>query len=88
VAGLSGALIGPPGGQRRLSGSLDGTPVYLGCDANDAHIPLQSVEESAQILQGLGASVTKAIFTGLGHRVNAEEMAVVKALVHKVAAGS
>jgi len=88
VVGLSGALIGSPGGIRRLTGSLEGTPVYLGCDEEDAHIPLASVEESAAILGGLGARVTKTIFKGLGHTVNAEELGVLKGLVERAAAVS
>jgi predicted esterase len=88
VVGLSGALIGAPGAIRRPTGSLDGTPVYLGCDENDAHIPLPSVEESAAILGKLGARVTKTIFTGLGHTVNAEELGVLKAIVEAAAADS
>jgi predicted esterase len=86
IVGLSGAIIGSPGSTRRPTGSLDGTPVYLGCDENDAHIPLASVEESAALFTLLGAQVTKTIFNGLGHTVNAEELDVLRALVRKAAA--
>lgn len=85
VAGLSGALIGPPGGHRDVAGSLEGTPVYLACDENDPHIPLASVEESARVLRMLGAEVTKTIFNGLGHTVGAEELSVVRALARAAA---
>ena len=88
VAGLSGALIGPPGTVREPAGGLAGTPVYLGCSDRDAHIPLQSVEESAEVLRAAGANVTKTIFTGMGHTVNAEELDVVKAMVRAVALGT
>jgi len=81
VAGLSGALIGPPGGARSLSGNLAETPVYLGCSDRDFHIPLASVEESAGILRTLGASVTASIFPGMGHTVNSEELAALRRLV-------
>ncbi len=83
IVGLSGALIGAPGATRRLSGSLDGAPVYLGCDEEDAHIPLESVEESAAVFTKLGAQVTKTIFKGLGHTVNAEELGALKGLVER-----
>ena len=39
VIGLSGGLIGPPGTPRNYAGSLDGTPVFLGCSDVDPHIP-------------------------------------------------
>ena len=85
VVGFSGALIGQPGAARDLKGSLEGTPTYLGCSDRDAHIPLSSVDESAEILARLGASVTKSIFPGMGHTVNSEELSVVQALVRELA---
>jgi phospholipase/carboxylesterase len=81
VAGLSGALIGPPGGTRESRGSLEATPVYLGCSDRDFHIPLASVEESAAFLAKAGAKVTKSIFPGMGHTVNAEELDAVRGLL-------
>lgn len=87
VIGLSGALIGPPGGIRGAEGSLAGTPVYLGCSDRDAHIPLSSVEESAGILERRGARVAKSIFPGMGHTVNADELAAARQMVLNLAAG-
>lgn len=84
VVGLSGALIGPPGGPRPLTTGLAGTPVYLGCSDRDAHIPLASVEESAALLARQGAEVTKEIFVGMGHTVNAQELAFMRSLVGKI----
>lgn len=88
VVGLSGALIGPPGAPRSPAGHMDGTPVYLGCSDRDAHIPLASVEEAATFFAGLGASVDKAIFPGLGHTVNAEEIAEFQGLMSAAAAAA
>ncbi len=68
--------------------TLAGTPVYLGCDAHDAHIPLPSVEESAIALTKLGGHVTKSIFAGLGHSVNAEEIDAFRGILHKAAEAS
>jgi glyoxalase family protein len=87
ILGLSGALIGVPGSPRALPGSLAGTPVYLGCSDCDAHIPLESVEEADEVLRRLGGKVTKAIFQGMGHTVNREEVAAVRAMVADVAKG-
>ena len=88
VMGLSGALIGPPAIEREGAGNLAGTPVYLGCSDRDPHIPLPSVEETTGILEGLGARVTQSIFPGMGHTVNAEELAHIQALVRGLAAGA
>ncbi len=68
VAGLSGALIGPPD-TPRPAGDLHRTPVLLGCAERDAHIPLDYVERSAEILSRLNADVTKQIFPGAAHAV-------------------
>jgi len=81
VVALSGGLIGPPGGPRELKGSLSGTPVYLGCSDVDAHIPLSSVVESADIMGRLGGSVTKEIFPGMGHTVNERELDYIEKLI-------
>ncbi len=73
VAGLSGALIGPPG-TPRPPGNLRGTPVLLGCAELDAHIPIEFVEESAEAFARLGAEVTARIFPGASHMVFPEEI--------------
>jgi predicted esterase len=87
VVGLSGALIGPPGSPRKVGASLAGTPVYLGCSDRDAHIPLPSVEESAEVLAKMGAQVTKSIFPGMGHTVNEEELGAVRGLLRGLVPG-
>jgi predicted esterase len=81
IAGLSGGLIGPPGTPRTYPGSLDGTPVFLGCSDVDSHIPLERVHESAEVLRGLGAAVDERIYPGMGHTVNSDEIKAVRALV-------
>jgi predicted esterase len=86
VLGLSGALIGPPGAPRSPKGGMAGTDVYLGCSDRDPHIPLSSVEEAAAFFRGIGATVDKAIFPGMGHTVNAEELAEFQSLVSAAAA--
>jgi len=81
VIGLSGGLIGPPGTPRSYPGSLDGTPVFLGCSDIDAHIPLDRVHETAAVLSGMGAAVDERIYPGMGHTVNADEIEAAKALL-------
>ncbi len=81
IAGLSGAIIGPPGSPRTYPGSLAGTPVFLGCSDRDPHIPRTSVDETAQVLQRIGAEVTERIYPAMGHTVNGEEMEVVRGMI-------
>ena len=73
VAGLSGALIGPLAAPRAIV-DLQKTPVLLGCAESDAHIPLPHLEESARLLAGFGASVTKQVFPGGDHTVFPKEI--------------
>ena len=81
IAGLSGGLIGPEGTPRDYPGSLDGTPVFLGCSDIDGHIPAGRVRESATVLERLGASVDMRLYRGMGHTVNEDEILAVRALV-------
>jgi phospholipase/carboxylesterase len=85
VAGLSAGLIGPPGTPRNYAGSLSGTPVFLGCSDIDSHVPLARVNESRDVFQNLGADVTERIYPGMGHTVNADEVAHVRSLLASVA---
>ncbi len=78
VFGLSGGLIGPRGTPRDYAGSLDGTPLFLGCSDVDPHIPLARVHESADVFRRLGADVDERIYEGMGHTVNADERAALR----------
>jgi len=85
VAGLSGGLIGPEGTRRGYPGSLDGTPVFLGCSDLDPHIPVARVHETAAVLGALGAEVDTRIYPGMGHTVNEDEIGAVKTLLDRMA---
>src|SRR6266487_2450952 len=74
LAGLSGGLIGPDGTPRDYPGSLDGTPVFLGCSDVDPHIPKERVEFSAEVLQRLGGNVTTRLYPRMGHTINRDEI--------------
>lgn len=84
VAGLSGGLIGPPGTPRNYSGSLAGTPVFLGCSDVDPHIPAPRVVETATVLRRLGANVTMQFYPGMGHTINEDELGVVGGMMREV----
>ncbi len=83
VVALSGGLIGPPGTPRDYPGSMVGTPVFLGCSDMDPHIPLERVRESADVFRGMGADVDERIYPRMGHTINADELAAVRALVSR-----
>ena len=84
LVGLSGGLIGPDGTPRDYPGSLAGTPVFLGCSDVDPHIPAERVRESGRVLESLGGKVRVELYRGLGHEVNEDEAAIVRALMAAV----
>ena len=81
LAVLSGGLIGPDGTPRDYAGSLDGTPVFLGCSDVDGHIPAARVRESAAVLGRLGGAVDMRLYPGMGHLVNDDEITAVRAML-------
>ncbi|MEZ4866160.1 MAG: dienelactone hydrolase family protein [Caldilineaceae bacterium] len=81
---LSGGLIGPPRTPRDYAGSLENTPAFLGCSDRDFHIPKERVQESAEVLQRMGAQVTAKLYPNLGHTINADEIDHARRLVEKV----
>jgi phospholipase/carboxylesterase len=81
LAALSGGLIGPPGTRWNDDGSFEGTPAFFGCGDPDPHIPRERVEETGRHFETRGAAVEVRIYPGLGHSVNADEIAAVQRLL-------
>jgi predicted esterase len=84
IAGLSGGIIGPDGTPRDYPGSLDGTPIFLGCSDVDPYIPKARVLESERVLTNLGASVTARLYHNMGHMVNTDEIEFVRGMIEAV----
>jgi len=78
---FSGGFIGELGKARQPIGRLDGTPVFLGCSDMDPHIPLSRVEETARLLEDMGAAVTKRIYPGMGHTINQDEITLAQQII-------
>ena len=81
VIGFSGGLIGPDGTPRDYPGTLDGTPVFLGCSDVDSHIPEERVHLTATVLERMGAIVDERIYKGMGHHINADEVRAASAIL-------
>lgn len=86
VAVLSGGLIGPDEAPRSYPGTLDGTPIFLGCSDLDFHIPAARVKESAEVLGRMEADVTMKLYPGMGHTVNDDELDAVRKMMREVSA--
>jgi predicted esterase len=85
LAGLSGGLIGPEGISRDYTGSLEGTPVFLGCSDVDPHIPRERVVESGRVLERLGGKVVVRLYPSLGHTINQDELDRVRSMMATLA---
>jgi predicted esterase len=78
---FSGGLIGEPGTRWDLSGSFDGTPVFLGCSDVDSHVPAERVRESAAVFERMGAQVDLRLYPGMGHLVCEDEIRAAQAIL-------
>jgi predicted esterase len=86
IVGLSGALIGPDDTPRDYQGSIEGTPVFLGCSDVDFHVPKERVDQTAEIMQRLGGNVTKRLYPNMGHSVNQDEVDFVRGMMQSLIA--
>jgi phospholipase/carboxylesterase len=89
VFGLSGGLVGTGDAEgwpdallyghsaKRFDygGRREGSKVWLSVHAQDPHIPLKRAEESAFVLQGMGAEVQCQVYPGPGHSILAADVA-------------
>ena len=88
VAGLSGGLIGPDGTPRDYAGSLDGTPIFLGCSDVDFHVPKERVHHTAEVLRRLGGDVTVRLYPNMDHTINQDEIEFVRGLMLSLTSGT
>ena len=84
IVGFSGGLIGEEVNPKNYQGSLEQSPVFLGCSDRDPHIPQERVELTEQVFEKLGANVTKKIYVGMGHTVNNDEIEHVQKIIDQI----
>lgn len=85
VIGYSGGLIGPDETPRDYPGSLDDTPIFLGCSDIDFHIPKDRVELTTEVLGKMQGAVTMRLYPNMGHTINQDELDQGRSLVAAVA---
>jgi len=71
---FTGGLIGSRDEPISLTGSLEGTPVLLSSGDPDPHVPWKRVQQSADLLAGIGAVVTTRRYEGRPHTVLQQEI--------------
>lgn len=78
---FTGGLIGPTDAELSHSGDLAGTPVFFGSGDPDPHVPWKRVQQSAELLAEMGASVTARRYQGMPHTINHEEIEFARSLI-------
>jgi predicted esterase len=84
VMALTGGLIGSPGTARNYSGSLAGTPVFLGTSDPDPHVPFTRVRETEAVLTRMGAKVELRRYPGMPHTINEDELTACRELLREL----
>ncbi|TDQ14783.1 phospholipase/carboxylesterase [Algoriphagus boseongensis] len=74
VVAFTGGLIGEKLNLGNYSGDFQHTPIFIGSSNRDFHVPAKRINESAELLQGMGAEVTVKLFDDPDHTIRAEEI--------------
>ncbi len=85
IAILSGGLIGSDAEVAHdMLGSLARTPIYLGCDEQDFHIPAERARQSATYFQTHEADVTFKLYQNLGHTIHPDGISSITTMVGEI----
>jgi predicted esterase len=84
VMALTGGLIGPPGTARNYSGSLAGTPIFLGTSDPDPHVPFARVRETEAVLTRMGGKVELRRYPGMPHTIDEDELTACRDLLREM----
>lgn len=74
IVAFTGGLIGEKLDTGNYKGNFNRTPIFIGTSDPDPHVPVERVNESALILENMGAVVTKKIYKGMGHTISKDEI--------------
>lgn len=81
---ISGGLIGQEINANDYPGTLENTPVFLGCSDQDPHVPNLRIDETEKVFNQLGAKVDKRIYSGMGHNINEDEVKVIRSIMARL----
>ncbi|SKB82099.1 phospholipase/carboxylesterase [Salegentibacter holothuriorum] len=74
VAAFTGGLIGDKINTENYTGDFNGTPIFIGSGDPDAHVPVERVKESAEILRDMNAKVEIEIYKNRPHTISEDEL--------------
>ncbi|WP_266205092.1 alpha/beta hydrolase [Pontibacter kalidii] len=71
---FTGGLIGQQLDSSKYKGDFAGTPVLITTGDPDPHVPVSRVEETVEVMEKLGAAVTKKVYPGRPHTIGQQEL--------------
>jgi predicted esterase len=78
VAGLSGALIGPPDEERTPLANVSDLPVFIGVGEYDDHVAPSLVQQTANLFSEAGARVDFRYYEAMGHSMTEDEIVAMR----------
>lgn len=81
---LTGGYIGPPGIEHSDTGTFDGTPVFIGVNDPDPHVPFERAQDTADRYKRMGAAVELRRYPDMPHTVNDDEIAACRKLLERI----
>ena len=84
VAVLTGAVLGPDGADRSVSGAFAGTPFYFGVGDADPWMPASAAEAAATVVRRAGAAAIVDVTAADQHEIKPNELAAVAEMIEDV----
>lgn len=74
VIAFTGGLIGEKLQPTKYSGDFESTPIFIGSSKRDFHVPLVRIQESAELLEEMGAQIKTLLFEDGDHTIRQDEI--------------
>ncbi|MGE8339467.1 MAG: alpha/beta hydrolase [Flavobacterium sp.] len=81
IVAFTGGLIGDQVYENHYSGNFENTPVFIGTSDPDFHVPVERVHATEELMEKMGADVTKKIYPNMGHTISQDEINCANALI-------
>lgn len=80
---FTGGLIGDKIYAENYNGDFAGTPVFIGTGNPDAHVPVERVNKTAEIMKKMNAEVTVKVYDNKPHSISQDEIEFANKLIFK-----
>ncbi len=78
---FTGGLIGDKINGENYSGSFKGTPIFISTGNPNPHVPIERVNESADILKKMNAKVHLQVYEGGPHTISQNELEIANQVI-------